>query len=53
VLYNYNQEDFVLQGYSKNAEVFRIIKKITDKANIATPYIYIDKAGSKSVKNLF
>ena len=50
VLYNYNQEDFVLKGYSKNAEVFRIIKKITDKANIATPYIYIDKSGAKSAK---
>ena len=48
VFYNYGQEDFVKKGYAENAEVYSIIKKITDTANIATPYIYVDKEGVKS-----
>lgn len=51
VLYNYNQHDFIKKGYAENAEVYSIVKKITDKANIATPYIYIDKEGTKSKKH--
>ena len=48
VWYNYSPIDFIREGYSKNAEVFSIIGKITDKANVAEPYIYIDKDGQKS-----
>ena len=50
VLYDYTKEDFVKKAYAKNAEVYRIIKKITDKATIATPYIYVDKMGVKFKK---
>src|SRR5690554_2081660 len=52
VFYNYGQEDFVKKGYAENAEVYSIIKKITDTANIATPYIYVDKEGVKSRNTL-
>ena len=45
VLYDYTKEDFVKKAYAKNAEVYRIIKKITDKATIATPYIYVRQNG--------
>jgi len=48
VLYNYTLEDYVKRGYSQNDEIYSIIKKITDKANVATPYVYIDKEGVKS-----
>ena len=48
VFYNYGQEDFVRKGYAENAEVYSIIKKITDTANIATPYVYVDKRALKA-----
>lgn len=48
VLYNYTLEDYVKRGYSQNDEIYSIIKKITDKANVATPYVYVDKEGVKS-----
>lgn len=48
VLYNYTLEDYIKRGYSQNDEIYSIIKKITDKANVATPYVYIDKEGVKS-----
>lgn len=52
VFYNYGQEDFVRKGYAENAEVYSIIKKIADTANIATPYVYVDKEGVKSRNTL-
>ena len=48
VLYNYDQEDFIKKGYAGNAEVYSIIKKITDKCNATQPYVYIDNEGVKS-----
>jgi phage portal protein BeeE len=48
VVYDYDREDFVKKGYAGNAEVYSIIKKITDKSSVATPYVYIDKEGVKS-----
>lgn len=48
VLYNYDQRDFISKGYSSNAEIYSIIKKITDKCNVSAPYVYIDKKGVKS-----
>ena len=48
MFYNFNQEDYIKEGYAANAEVYSIIKKITDKCNVAEPYIYIDKTGVKS-----
>lgn len=48
VFYNYDAEDYISKGYSSNAEIYSIIKKITDKCNVATPYVYIDKQGVKS-----
>lgn len=50
IFYNFNQEDYISNGYASNAEVFSIIKKITDKCNVAQPYIYIDQEGIKSRK---
>ena len=50
VFYDYSAQDFVVQGYTQNAEIYSIIKKITDKANVATPFLYIDKSGVKSQK---
>ena len=48
VVWYTNNFDFVKNAYSKNAEVFSIINKITDKANVAVPFLYIDKSGVKS-----
>ena len=48
IFYDFNQEDYVQKGYAANAEVYSIIKKITDKCNVAEPFIYIDKEGVKS-----
>src|SRR5690554_1304554 len=48
MFYNFNQEDYIKEGYAANAEVYSIIKKITDKCNVAEPFIYIDKEGVKS-----
>lgn len=48
IFYNFDQEDYIKQGYAANAEVYSIIKKITDKCNVAEPFIYIDKEGVKS-----
>lgn len=48
VLYDYNQEDFVTKGYASNAEVYSIIKKITDKCNVSKPYLYVDDEFKKS-----
>lgn len=48
IFYNFNTEDYIKSGYAANAEVYSIIKKITDKCNVAEPYIYIDKEGVKS-----
>lgn len=52
VFYNYGQEDFVKKGYAENSEVYSIIKKIADTANVATPYVYVDKEGVKSRNTL-
>jgi len=52
VLYDYNREDFISKGYSSNAEVYAIIKKMTDKCNVATPYLYIDNKAVKGAKYL-
>ncbi len=48
IFYDYNQQDYIKEGYAANAEVYSIIKKITDKCNVAEPFIYIDKEGVKS-----
>ena len=50
--YSFNAEDFIKNGYTSNADIYSIIKKIVDKANVATPYIYVDKEGVKSKKYL-
>jgi len=50
--YNFNAEDFITNGYTSNADIYSIIKKIIDKANVATPYVYVDKEGVKSKKYL-
>ena len=52
VWYSYNAEDFVKNGYTSNAEIYSIVKKIIDKANVATPYLYVDKQGVKSKRYL-
>jgi HK97 family phage portal protein len=46
--YSFDAEDFITNGYTSNADIYSIIKKIVDKANVATPYVYIDKEGVKS-----
>lgn len=48
VFYDYTREDFITKGYSSNAEVYTIIRKIVDKAAVAEPYVYIDKNDVKS-----
>jgi len=48
IWYNYDKEDYIQKGYISNSDVFTIIRKIIDKASIATPYIYIDDGGVKS-----
>jgi HK97 family phage portal protein len=53
VFYNYNQEDFISKGYSSNGEIYSIIEKITNKCNVSTPYIYIDKEGIKSKRDSY
>ena len=50
VFYNYDQEDFIEKGYSSNAEVYKIVKKITDKCAIAEPWLYIDNGNVKALK---
>ena len=50
VFYNFGQEDYIKRGYSQNAEVYKIIKKITDKCAISVPYLYIDNGDVKSRK---
>ena len=52
VWYSYNAEDFVKNGCTSNAEIYSIVKKIIDKANVATPYLYVDKQGIKSKRYL-
>ena len=52
ILYDYNREDFISKGYSSNAEIYAIIKKITDKCNVSTPYVYIDNKAVKGQKYL-
>ena len=52
VFYNYDSEDFIKKGYSSNAEIYSIIKKITDKCNVSTPYVYIDREGVKSNRSM-
>ena len=51
VFYNYDTEDYVAKGYGQNLDVYRIIKKITDKANTAAGYLYIDSEATKSNKS--
>lgn len=43
VFYNYGRNDFIKKGYSSNAEVYKIIRKIVDKCAVADPYVYIEK----------
>ena len=51
VFYNYDVADYVSKGYGENLDVYRIIKKITDKANTAAGYLYIDDEATKSTRN--
>lgn len=51
VFYDYAAEDYIKKGYSSNPEIYSIVKKITDKCNVATPYVYIDKEGAKSARS--
>lgn len=50
VLYNYGARDFLEFGYAINADIYAIVKKITDKANVATPYVYVDNSAVKMHK---
>lgn len=50
VFYNYDKEDYIKKGYSGNAEVYTIIRKIVDKSNAAPCYLYIDKNDEKAKK---
>lgn len=50
VFYNFTQEDYIKKGYSANAEVYSIIRKIVDKANAAPCYVYVDNEDRKSAK---
>lgn len=50
VFYNFTQEDYIKKGYSTNAEVYSIIRKIVDKANAAPCYAYVDNEDQKAAK---
>lgn len=44
VFYNFDKKDFIEKGYRKNAEVYKIIRKIVEKASIADLYLYVEKS---------
>lgn len=48
VFYSFAQQDFISKGYVQNSEVYTIINKITSKAEVATPYVYVDREGVKN-----
>lgn len=50
VFYDYSKEDFITKGYSSNAEVYSIVRKIVDKLSSAPVYNYIDKEDKKSIR---
>lgn len=50
VFYDYTKEDFITKGYSSNAEVYSIVRKILDKLSFAPIYNYIDKEDKKSAR---
>lgn len=50
VFYDYTKEDFITKGYSSNAEVYSIVRKIVDKLSFAPIYNYIDKEDKKSAR---
>jgi HK97 family phage portal protein len=50
VFYDFNREDYISKGYSGSSEIYAIIRKITDKLQVATPYLYIDDSQVKSKK---
>jgi len=43
VFYNFDKHDFIEKGYTHNAEVYKIVRKIIDKLQVADPYVYIEK----------
>ena len=44
VFYNFDKHDFIEKGYTHNAEVYKIVRKIIDKLQVADPYVYIEKS---------
>lgn len=44
VFYNFDKKDFIEKGYRNNAEVYKIIRKIVEKASIADLYLYVEKS---------
>lgn len=50
VFYNYNQEDYIKNGYKSNAEVYTITNKIVSKTLVAPIYLYEEKPDNKSKK---
>jgi len=52
VFYDYNAADYIQKGYTSNSDVYSIVNKITDKAAVATPYIYIDNGAVKAKKEI-
>ena len=37
VFYNFDKHDFIEKGYTHNAEVYKIVRKIIDKLQVADP----------------
>ena len=44
VFYNFDKHDFIEKGYTSNAEVYKIVRKIVDKLQVADPYVYVEKS---------
>ena len=48
VFYNWNQADYIEKGYKTNAEVYKIIRKIVEKCQVANLELYVDNGEVKS-----
>ena len=48
IWYNYDQHDYIKEGYQGNAEVYTIVNKIVQKCSVPPIYLYIDKEDQKA-----